>query len=137
MPLKHLSTLFCDYLAIGGDGRHTLVGLYQNIGHVGEFPAVKLPFCLLVELQGEDEPYRITLAGPPGEQLLAEGIASRPEALCPYQQWATTFVMQLIPGIFPVPGLYSIVVYTGDTELHRRDFGVFQIPDAERSTSDR
>jgi len=124
MALKHLATLLADYVAPDASGRHTLVRLYQNVAHVGPFPCEKLPFCVLVELQGEGESFRIVLEGPPGSYEVAKGVAEKPKDLPEYQQWATGFVMELTPGVFPEPGVYAIVVYSGDEELHRREFGV-------------
>ncbi len=137
MALQHLGTFLCDYLVTGQDARHTLINTFHNIGHQGAFPAVKLPFCFVVELQGEGEPFRVVLEGPPGDKLLLEGVAGVPDPDKrdhAFQQWTTTLTAELVPGVFPVPGVYSITVYSGETEIHRRRFGVFPAPDSKQAS---
>ncbi len=132
MALKHLATVLSDFMApdsAPNSARHTLVRLFVNVGHRGPFPAVKMPFCVMVEMQGDNDPFRVTLRGPDGvgEKELATGVADKTPNLRPYQQCTTSFIAELQPLIIPAPGVYSIVLYSGDTEVHRRDFGVFQL----------
>jgi hypothetical protein len=128
MPIKHIATVLCDYLVADDKGHYTAINSFQNILHIGPFPSVKSPFCVIVEFQGDGEPFRITLEGPPGVVELSTGEAGRPTDLGPNQQWATVNAIQVKPGVFPEPGVYAIVLYSGDEEVHRREFGVLAGP---------
>jgi hypothetical protein len=128
MAITHLATTFSDYLVVQDDGRNTLIRTYQNI-RTTEMPAVKIPFCVVVEMTSDrPEPMRVTLEGPPGERLIHEGMVEAPQGLVEYQQWSSTLTFEIQPGIFPEPGVYSIVVSGNDGEVHRRNFGVLLLP---------
>lgn len=126
MPIRHLATVFSDYLTTEDGGRATLIRTFQNI-ETRRFPAVKFPFCFLVEFESDGEAFRITLEGPPGSRVLGEG-DPKPPHLLEFQQWCVSFAGELQPGVFPEPGVYSIVLWSGTEAVHRRSFGVFSAP---------
>jgi hypothetical protein len=101
--------------------------MYNNI-LAPSFPSGKSPFCFVVELRGDPkDSYRIELQGPVGTKIfIPDSIMGAPDLPIEHQQWVRTIVIQT-DQIFPQPGVYSVVLMSGEKEINRRNLGVVQV----------
>ena len=129
MAIEHLSTLLCQKVITDeATGELTVIGMFSNIRATRGFPAVKTSMAIVMGFSGEPgDAYRITFEGPGGPTFEAgEGvIGGVPKLEHEFQLWAVQMIVQAEPAVFKSPGIYSVVLWSGDTEVHRYEFGVF------------
>lgn len=132
MAIRPLAILFCDDIATTDNGQMVLFKTFNNLRHMGPFPAVKPSFCILVEFTGATEQFRVMMEGPGIRNLLAVDSVPPVEAReHEFQRHATTFVAKMSPIAFQQPGVYSVVVYEGEAEVARREFGLYALDGPE------
>ena len=127
MVINHLYTILCDYLVQSHDGKVSANGIFHNI-EVKEFPAGKDPMGIVVAFCGDPgESFAVLLERPDGSSdELSRGVVEPPAGLGEHQQWALTLTGVATPAVFPAPGVYRVVLKSGDEVIHSYPFGVFQ-----------
>lgn len=127
MAIRHHSTKLCDYLIQATDGKFTLAGTFLNV-QAPSFPFGR-PIGVQVELAGETgDAFKVILEGPDAGDVsvvLAEGMLQVPPTR-EFEQWTATVVGQM--GInFAAPGVYHVILKSGERIVHDYPFGVFQV----------
>ena len=137
MAINHLYTILCDYLVQSTDGKVSANGIFHNV-EVRKFPAGKDPMGIVVGFSGDrGEAFVVLLERPDGSSdELHTGVVQPPSELGEHQQWALTVVGVASPAVFPEPGIYRIVLRSGDQVVHSYPFGVFQRSEDEEGGDD-
>ncbi|MBI3912043.1 MAG: hypothetical protein HY320_14070 [Armatimonadetes bacterium] len=140
MSFTHLSTQLCDKLLHDRQGRISLVGTFLNV-KAQRFPTANDMGVVVVFRGDAGDPYCITVERPSMPPItIVQGTVEPPAELeHEYQLWAVAAAFE-VNAVFPEPGIYSIVLRSGDEVVHAHQFGVFpaaaprpqeETPDAE------
>ncbi len=125
MALRHISTIFCDYLIRADDGRLTFAGTFRNLSWQN-LPFIK-QFSVAVEFIGEEgDPFHVSIVGNDINIVFAEGNIEIPQDLQPLQRWSTVVAgaMQLI---VQQEGVYEVILRSGDDVIHRAPIGMIHL----------
>lgn len=122
MAITHISTILCDYLIRADNGRNTYAGVFKNIA--GKMPLRKGPFGVGIEFKGNPgDPFKVTIEGNGINVLLTEGVIDPEPIVSEFHQLSLTISGEI--GLqFETPGVFEVILYSGDEIVHRTAYGV-------------
>ena len=129
MAIEHLYTILCEYLIQASDGKMSAAGIFHNI-QTREFPATKDPMGLIVAFSGEEgDAFEVLLEGPgmPSGSIMG-GVVPAFTGSNELEYRVQTVAAEARPAAFREPGIYRVVLRSGDQLIHEYPFGVFGVP---------
>ena len=124
--IRHISTVACDAILRGSDGRHSCIGIFRNLNSP-TLPFTKNPFGIIIELVGDaGDPFKISFEGNGLDQILAEGIVEPPVSVLKDQQWSLIFTGEMVLN-FDTYGVFEIILSSNDEIIHSTPYGVVNV----------
>lgn len=130
MAIYHIATMLCDNLYRTDTGKFIIAGMFKNIS-APQLPISKPKCGFFVEFIGEPgDEYRVSIEGNGLDFLLAEGKIEEPIPAKGYQQ-GTIMVGGEANLSFAEPGVFKIVLRSGDEIIHSTSYGVVLTPEVQ------
>src|ERR1022692_4552311 len=112
MAIRHISTIFCDYLIRADNGRLSFIGTFRSI-ESPTLPITKAPMGVCIEFMADvGDHFKVSLEGNGINLVLGEGIFSPPHQPT-VGQWIAS-IAAVIGVQFETVGVCEAILRSGD-----------------------